>query len=156
MLREREATLSVAETFTGGTIATRLAPGVDGESVFRRGVVARDLAQLCDGVGLEPDTEDGGTSPAAAAAVATALRATSGASHALAVLITVDPGADGIELGGTISIGIADGGLPVSRQARLFGGRDWIRLGATEMALDCLRRHLLGLPVDEQIDFERR
>jgi nicotinamide-nucleotide amidase len=24
------------------------------------------------------------------------------------------------------------------------------------MGLDCLRRHLLGLPVDERIDFERR
>ena len=40
--------------------------------------------------------------------------------------------------------------------ARLVGNRDWVRAGAVEMALDCLRRHLLGLPVDERIDFERR
>jgi nicotinamide-nucleotide amidase len=72
------------------------------------------------------------------------------------VLIAIDEGADRIELGGTICVGIADGGAPVARQARMFGGRDWIRLGAAELALDCLRRHLLGLPVDEQIDFERR
>jgi nicotinamide-nucleotide amidase len=44
----------------------------------------------------------------------------------------------------------------VSRQARLIGGRDWVRAGAVELGLDCLRRHLLGLPVDERIDFERR
>ena len=44
----------------------------------------------------------------------------------------------------------------VTRQARLVGGRDWVRIGATELSLDCLRRHLLGLPVDERIDFERR
>jgi nicotinamide-nucleotide amidase len=30
-----------------------------------------------------------------------------------------------------------------------------VRLGAIEMALDCLRRLLLGLPVEEKIDFEK-
>ena len=59
-------------------------------------------------------------------------------------------------MGGTICIGLADGDGAVTRQARLVGGRDWVRIGATELALDCLRRHLLGLPVDERIDFERR
>ena len=44
----------------------------------------------------------------------------------------------------------------MARQARLIGNRDWVRAGAVEMGLDCLRRHLLGLPVDERIDFERR
>jgi nicotinamide-nucleotide amidase len=29
-----------------------------------------------------------------------------------------------------------------------------VRLGAVEMGLDCLRRHLQGLPVHERIDFE--
>jgi nicotinamide-nucleotide amidase len=31
-----------------------------------------------------------------------------------------------------------------------------VRLGAMELGLDCLRRRLLGLPVDERVDFERR
>jgi len=35
------------------------------------------------------------------------------------------------------------------------GGRDWVRLGAVEMGLDCLRRHLQNLPIDEKIDFEK-
>ena len=30
-----------------------------------------------------------------------------------------------------------------------------VRLGAVEMGLDCLRRHLKGLPVQERIDFEK-
>jgi nicotinamide-nucleotide amidase len=37
----------------------------------------------------------------------------------------------------------------------MLGGREWLRLGAVEVALDCLRRHLQGLPVDERIDFEK-
>jgi nicotinamide-nucleotide amidase len=153
-LRARNASLALAETFTSGSIAARLAPAEGAERLFRRGIVARDLDQLRAGAGLAAGTD--GPSPAAAAALAAALRQTSAASHALAVLVALDEGADRIELGGTILVGIADGGPSVVRQARLFGGRDWIRLGATELALDCLRRHLLGLPVDEQIDFERR
>jgi len=31
-----------------------------------------------------------------------------------------------------------------------------VRAGAVERGLDCLRRHLPGLPVDGRIDFERR
>jgi nicotinamide-nucleotide amidase len=84
------------------------------------------------------------------------LREASGASHALALLIELDEGADRPDFGGTICVGIADTKQTVSRQARLIGGRDWVRAGAVELGLDCLRRHLLGLPVDERIDFERR
>jgi nicotinamide-nucleotide amidase len=43
----------------------------------------------------------------------------------------------------------------VSRQSRLAGGREWVRLGAVEMGLDSLRRYLQGLPVREQNDFEQ-
>jgi nicotinamide-nucleotide amidase len=35
------------------------------------------------------------------------------------------------------------------------GGREWVRLGAVDLGLDCLRRHLQGLPVYERTDFER-
>ena len=42
-----------------------------------------------------------------------------------------------------------------SRRSRVVGGRDWVRLGAVEMGLDCLRRYLKGLPVRERIDFEK-
>ena len=47
--------------------------------------------------------------------------------------------------------------LPVVRlrRSRIVGGRDWVRLGAVEMGLDCLRRYLHGLPVQERIDFEK-
>jgi nicotinamide-nucleotide amidase len=41
------------------------------------------------------------------------------------------------------------------RRSRVLGGREWVRLGAAELALDCLRRLLQGLPVVERIDFEK-
>jgi nicotinamide-nucleotide amidase len=68
----------------------------------------------------------------------------------------MDAGADAAAAGGTICIGLADPAGSVLREARLVGGREWVRLGAAELGLDCLRRHLLGLPVDERLDFERR
>ncbi|MBP6770957.1 MAG: CinA family nicotinamide mononucleotide deamidase-related protein [Reyranella sp.] len=140
------STLAIAETVTGGHLAARIAPLPGAERAFRRGTIARDLAEL-GATAVAPDQ---------AASVAKALRASSGASHALIVLLELDEGADRPDMGGTICIGLADASGTVTRQARLVGGRDWVRIGATELGLDCLRRHLLGLPVDERIDFERR
>ena len=145
-LLEKGATLATAEMITGGHLAARLAPLAGAERAFRRGIVARDIAEL-GATGVTPD---------AAASAARALRASSGASHALVLLLELDEGADRPDMGGTICIGLADERGAVTRQARLVGGRDWVRIGATELGLDCLRRHLLGLPVDERIDFERR
>ena len=123
--------------------------------MFRRGVIARDLDRVPAAVGLshllltEAMTQD------KAAAVAEAARAAAGASHALAVLIELDSGADRIDLGGTVWIAIAHPEGVAFRRSRIVGGREWVRLGAVELGLDCLRRFLQGLPVVERIDFEK-
>jgi len=147
-LKAQGGTLVTVEMFTGGQIAARLTPQPGAETVCRRGIVARDPAQVAAAVGL--------TGAPSAIEVAKAARAQSGASHALAVLIDLDDGPDRIDFGGTIRIGIATAKEAVAREARILGGREWVRLGATEMGLDCLRRYLQGLPVDEKIDFEKR
>jgi len=90
-----------------------------------------------------------------AEAVATAARRQAGATHALAVLVDLDAGADRIDFGGTICLAIATAENVASRRSRIVGGREWVRLGAAEMGLDCLRRYLQDLPVDERIDFEK-
>ena len=155
-LVDRGGSLATAEMFTSGAIAARFVPKEGADDPFLRGVVSRDLTQMCEAVGLDAKTADQGLVADTAAAIAAALRQQSGASHALAVLIDLDGGADKIELGGTINVGIADENGTIARTARILGGRDWVRLGATELAIDCLRRHLQGLPVDERIDFEKR
>jgi nicotinamide-nucleotide amidase len=132
-LIEAGHTLAVAETFTGGNIAARIAPLPGAEKAFKRGVVTRN--------GQVP---------------AEALLKETEASLALSVGVQLDDGPDRPDFGATISVGIADAQGSLARQARLVGGRDWVRVGAAELGLDCLRRHLLGLPVDERIDFERR
>jgi nicotinamide-nucleotide amidase len=155
-LAREASTLSIVETFTSGQIAARLGHLPGAEKIFRRGVVSRDLAQVCAAVGLEGALPRGELTTQAAEAVARAARRLTGATHALAVLIDLDEGADRIDLGGTICLAIATADDVASRRSRILGGREWVRLGAVELGLDCLRRFLHALPVDERIDFEKK
>ena len=154
-LLERQGSLAVVETFTGGQIAVRLAPIPRAEHVFRRGIVVRDFGELHGMLGLESLHFAGPMTQEATEAVARTARERSGATHALAVLIELDDGPDRIDFGGTIWIGIATAEAVAFRRSRVLGGREWVRLGAAELALDCLRRLLQGLPVVERIDFEK-
>jgi nicotinamide-nucleotide amidase len=141
------------ENFTGGQIAGRIVHLPGAENVVRLGVVSRDLAEVFRAVRRLADPTD--ISRETAEAVARAAQRASGATHALAVLIDVDEGADRLEFAGTVCLAIASGDDVESRRSRIVGGRDWVRLGAVEMGLDCLRRYLQGLPVYERIDFEK-
>lgn len=154
-LTARQGSLALVETFTSGQIAARVAPLPGAEAVVRRATVSRDLRELVAGVGLPESAGDGGITVEAAEAIAQAARRQARATHALAVLVDLDEGADRIELGGTICLAIATERETASRRSRIVGGREWVRLGAVEMGLDCLRRHLQGLPVVERIDFEK-
>jgi nicotinamide-nucleotide amidase len=147
--------LAVVETFTGGQIAARIAHLPGAEKVFRRGLVARDPADIANALGLDGALIAGEISRETVEAVARAAREETGASHALAVLIEVDDGPDRIDFGGSIHLAIAAEEEVESRRSRIYGGRDWVRLGAVELGLDCLRRYLQGLPVTERTDFER-
>jgi nicotinamide-nucleotide amidase len=154
-LRRRDATLAVVETFTSGQIAARIGPLPGAETVLRRGILARDLADIFDAVGLVGPPPAGELTKETAETVARAARGRTGASHALAVLVEIDEGGDRIDFGGSICLAIATEDEVVSRRSRVVGGREWVRLGAVELGLDCLRRHLQGLPVVERIDFEK-
>ena len=154
-LTAKQATLTIVETFTAGQMAARIAHLPNAEHVFRRGVVVRSFAELHNVFDLQTVALAGDMTEDATIAVAHAAREQTGASHALVVLIELDDGVDRIDFGGTIWIGIATPSGVDFRRSRILGGRDWVRLGAVELGLDCLRRQLQGLPVVERIDFER-
>jgi nicotinamide-nucleotide amidase len=151
-LTARSGSLTLVEMFTGGQMAARISPLPGAESIFRRGIVARDIGAIYQVLGLAGPLE---ITTERAEAVARAARRDSGASHALAVLIELDDGPDRIDFGGTICLAIATVDNVASRRSRILGGREWVRLGAVELGLDCLRRYLYELPVTERIDFER-
>ena len=154
-LTDRQATFAVAETLTGGQVAARLAALPGAEAVFRRGTVACSGAELAAALSMTEALPDGAPTAELAASVAGAARRQSGASHGLSVLVAMQADADGREEGGTIALAISTEDGAAGRYSYLAGGRDWVRLGAIEMALDSVRRLLQGLPVDEKIDFEK-
>src|SRR2546427_2049631 len=94
-LAARQGSLSIVETFTGGQIAARIAHLPGAETIFRRGVVGRDLTRLGAAVGLG-GASLGAQTPETAAAIARPVRSQTGATHALAGLIDLDEGADRI------------------------------------------------------------
>ena len=155
-LARQDGTLAIAETYTGGVIASRMVPLPAARHIIRRVLVSRDQEELHRAAGLAGFPAPGGYTGEEAAAMAESLARESGSSHALVVLIDVDEGPDRRDLGGTIQIAIASPIGTVIRGTRILGGHEWIRLGAAELALDCLRRHLHGLPVHERTDFETR
>src|SRR5437667_8801779 len=106
-LQARDGSLAVVETFTGGQIAARFAHLPGAEKVFRRGLVARDPAEIAAALGLDGALIAGELSRRVAEAVALAMRRETGASHALAVLIEVDDGPDRIDFGGSIHLAIS-------------------------------------------------
>jgi len=151
-LTRRQASLSIVETFTSGQITARLAHLPGAEKIFRRGTIARDLGEVCTAVGVKAAE---GVTVETAETVARAARQQAGSTHALAVLVDLDDGPDRIDFGATICLAIAAEDNVASRRSRIVGGREWVRLGAVELGLDCFRRYVQGLPVYERIDFEK-
>jgi len=154
-LTREGATLALVETFTSGQIAARFGHLPGAEHVLRAGITVRDRTALHKTLDLSQIQLAGDLSEETTAAVAQAARLHTGATHALAVLIELDDGPDRIDFGGTIWLAIATAEDTAVRRSRILGGREWVRLGAVELGLDCLRRFLQHLPVVERIDFEK-
>jgi nicotinamide-nucleotide amidase len=154
-LTRQGGTLALVETFTSGQIAARIGHLPGAEHVLRCGVTVRDRTALHRALDIQGFGLAGDLSQETTEAVARAAREHAGATHALAVLIDLDDGPDRIDFGGTIWIAIATADEVSFRRSRILGGREWVRLGAVELGMDCLRRYLQSLPVAERIDFEK-
>jgi nicotinamide-nucleotide amidase len=154
-LTRQGATLALVETFTSGQIAARVGHLPGAEHVLRACVTVRDRTALHKALDIQGFTLADDLTQETTESVAHAARAHTGATHALVVLIDLDEGADRIDFGGTIWIAIATAEEVAFRRSRILGGREWVRLGAVELGLDCLRRYLQRLPVVERIDFEK-
>jgi len=142
-LRRRSLTLAVAESLTGGLVASRLV-NVDGASEWFRGAIvsyAGDVKQALLGVPDGPVV-----TPEAAEAMARGVRSVLRSDVGLALTGVAGPEPDeGIEVG-TVFVGLAIGDeAPTSIRLRLPGDRQRVRDYATISALDWVRRALASL-----------
>ncbi|MEM8903703.1 MAG: competence/damage-inducible protein A [Actinomycetota bacterium] len=140
LLRERGLTLAVAESVTGGLLATRLTDVPGASDVFRGGIVSYASEVKFDllDVPLGPVV-----SSTAAEAMAVGVRRRLRADVGLATTGVAGPTEQEGQPVGTVHLGIAIGEEVISRQMQLPGDRTQIRQFAVISLLDVLRRHLI-------------
>ncbi len=139
LLRERGLTLAVAESVTGGLLATRLTDVPGASHVFRGGIVsyASEVKYDLLDVPLGPVV-----SAAAVEAMAVGVRKRLAADVGLATTGVAGPAEQEGQPVGTVHLGIAIGDEVFSRGLHLPGDRTQIRQFAVISLLDLLRRHL--------------
>jgi nicotinamide-nucleotide amidase len=149
LLSERGLTVGFAESCTGGLVGHRLT-NVPGSSAYFHGSVAAYANAVKESV-LGVPTALLARHGAVSEEVATAMA--EGARRALAVDVAVaTTGVAGPDGGtpekpvGTVCIGIAAESGASARRYQLWGNREWVKLLASQIALDWVRRHVLGLP----------
>ena len=148
LLLTQGATLAVAESCTGGMLASSIVdiPGcsacfVEGAVTYANGAKVRRL-----GVSEETLATDGAVSLACAQQMAEGLRAAAGTTYALATTGIAGPdGGTPEKPVGLVYVALAGPGRTEVRKLCLSGDRARIRTAATLHALDLLRRSLLGL-----------
>jgi nicotinamide-nucleotide amidase len=149
LLRERGATIAVAESCTGGMVAERLTSIAGASTYFRGGFVTYQDDVKVSLLGVDPalilrHTE---VSDEVAVAMAEGARLRASAAYALSVTGYAGPaGGTADNPVGTVYIGLADAQSSKARrfQFSALGGRERIRSLAATTALDWLRRRLLN------------
>src|SRR5690606_16379976 len=140
LLQERDLTLAVAESVSGGLAACRLSAVPGTREVFKGGVVAYASQVKFDilGVPRGPVVCD-----VAARAMAEGVRRLLGTDVGLATTGVAGPKEQDGQPPGTVFIGLALGDRSEAREVRLPGDPDRVRQYAVISALDLLRRRLL-------------
>ncbi len=158
LLAERRLKLALAESCTGGLISHRLT-NVPGSSRFHLGsfvTYANELKQTVLGVRAKTLAEHGAVSEPCVREMAAGALERSQADLALAVSGIAGPdGGTPDRPVGTVWFALAAGPSLVARRYQLQGTRDWIKLVASQVGLDWLRRYALGAPVIEAAAFRR-
>jgi nicotinamide-nucleotide amidase len=152
MLRESHLTLAVAESCTGGLIGHRITNVPGSSAYFAEGVVCYSNEAKHRLLGVRTETLDshGAVSEEVAREMAVGVRSRGNRSLGLATTGIAGPdGGTEDKPVGTVCLALASEAGVVSRRYQLWGTRDWVKLLTSQLALDWVRRHLLGLPVTE-------
>ena len=145
-LQMRGATLAVAESCTGGMLAQRITSVPGSSRYFLGGAIVYDNSLKSGLAGVPPllIAEHGAVSGPVAAALAEGIRERCKASMGAGITGIAGPGG-GTEQKpvGLVFIAITDDNGTEVIERRFPGDRDRIRLYATQLALDTIRRKLM-------------
>jgi len=147
--------IATAESCTGGLLAKRLTDVPGSSRYFERGFVTYSNPSKMQLVGVRvADLEvHGAVSAPVAEQLAEGARRASGAEVGVGVTGIAGPeGGSAVKPVGTVFIALASPRGSAVRTLRFMGSRHVIRERTAQTALDLVRRHLLGLPLEPRLD----
>ncbi len=146
MLRDRQATVAVAESCTGGMLGQRITSVPGSSDYFAGGFLAYTYAMKTALLGVDPEmlAKHTAVSDPVARAMADGARERTGATYAISVTGVAGPDGGTEETPvGTTFIGLAGPNGTDARRFRLVGDRARNRTFAVQTALDLLRRRMI-------------
>jgi nicotinamide-nucleotide amidase len=152
LLTEHNLTLAVAESCTGGLIGHRLTNIPGSSRYLLADVVSYSNEAKIKLLGVSEETlrSHGAVSEQCVTEMAAGARKLAGADIAIATSGIAGPdGGTAEKPVGTVCFALNAPGVSIARTHRMRGARDWVKLGASQLALDWIRRHVLGLPLSE-------
>lgn len=148
LLGAQGARVAVAESCTGGLVASRLTDVAGSSAYFEGGIVAYSDVAKQQLLGV-PDTllaRHGAVSEPVAEAMAAGARTRAGVDWGIGVTGIAGPGGGTPENPvGTVVVSVAGPNVTRTRRYRFLGEREEVKWQASQAALDLLRRVLLGL-----------
>ena len=145
MLRQRHATVAVAESCTGGLLGDRFTSVPGSSDYFVGGFITYTNAMKVELLGVPAETLEtfGAVSQETAEAMAIGARRRTNATYALSITGVAGPDSGGEKAPvGTVYVGIADDSGAVVLHRQFIGDRTRIRVFTCQMALDVLRRRM--------------
>jgi nicotinamide-nucleotide amidase len=142
LLRERHATIAVAESCTGGLLASRLTDVPGSSDYVDRGVVCYSNRAKVELLGVPDEliAQHGAVSEPVAAAMAAGIRSRSGAGVGVGVTGIAGPGGGtpGKPVG-TVAIAVQTDDDARVRTFQFVGGREMVKFQAAQAALNMVR-----------------
>ncbi|HVO56494.1 MAG TPA: competence/damage-inducible protein A [Dongiaceae bacterium] len=145
-LIRQHATISAAESCTGGLFAQRLTSFPGSSAYFLGGVVCYSNEMKTAWAGVPPDliAAKGAVSPEVAVALAEGIRRRVGSTLGIGITGIAGPGGGSEEKPvGTVHVALAGPNGVRERALRLPGDREMVRLQSSQAALDLVRLHFL-------------
>jgi nicotinamide-nucleotide amidase len=144
LLRQAHATVSVAESCTGGMLGERFTSVPGSSDYFAGGFITYTNAMKTELLGVSPEVlgQYGPVSRETAEAMAAGARRRTNSTFGLSITCLAGPGKEEGTPVGTAYVGLADASGVTAVHRQFLGDRQRIRAFTCQLALDLLRRKL--------------
>jgi nicotinamide-nucleotide amidase len=147
MLRKNRATVSVAESVTGGMLGERFTSVAGSSDYFSGGFITYTNAMKIELLGVSPEILErhGAVSQETAEAMARGARRRTNSTYAISVTGVAGPAPASVQAPvGLVHVAIADAAGVYATHRQWLGDRQRIRVFTCQLALDLLRRRISG------------